>query len=53
MKEKMLEFVLKRLGGKIDDLREMPESYEVQEHVLNDIDLYFGELKSLLSDIFM
>ncbi|WP_308636093.1 hypothetical protein [Paenibacillus silvisoli] len=52
MKEKMIEFLLKRLGSKVDELR--VGDYEgLHEHVIDDIQVYMEELKSLLSDILL
>lgn len=54
MKEKMVEFLLKRLTTKADSLRQIaPENFDTQVEILDDIDLYLDELKSLLSNILM
>lgn len=54
MKEKLLEFVLKRLGTKVNDLRHISSEYDgAHEQVLDDIDVYLDEMKTILADIFL
>lgn len=54
MKEKMIEFLLKRLGSKVDDLKGLDgENYELLEHVSSDIDVYVGALKDLLKEVIL
>lgn len=54
MKEKMIEFLIKRLGGKIEDLKGLDgDNYELLEHVSQDIDVYFGAIKDIMKEVLL
>ena len=53
MKEKMLEFILKRLGSRVTDLRAYAhvEDDALSDLIFDDIDAYLSELKSVVADL--
>lgn len=52
MREKMLEFVLKRLGGKITELKDYVDyDNNAADVITGDLDVYFNTLKELITEL--
>ncbi len=53
MKKQLLEFVMKRLGTKIDDVDDFlsHQDFDVLEHAIKDLHLYWGELKTIIAEV--
>jgi hypothetical protein len=54
MKEKMLEFVIKRLGSKVMQLRDHTSfciDSDAAESIVDDMDIYLDTLKDILKEV--
>lgn len=50
----MLKFIVKRLEGKLSSLRDVADqgdNYDAFQIVLEDMEVYFGELKQIVGEV--
>lgn len=50
----LLKFIVKRLEGKINDLaayQDEVENYDAYMKVMNDVEDYFAELRTIIEDV--